>query len=630
MADIQSFTDMDDVIPDAIPDDIQVADSKDDPKDDIEELEASPFITNAPISKLILKDIIKMDPSKYKDNAGLNYCFRILSKKYKHQPKKREIGMIYRELLKKNPETYPYIENLWNALINKSVRSESGIVNVSVSLPPGKFSCKYNCHFCPNEPGMPRSYISNEDVFKRAAVVDFDTVKQVYNRLDVLEKNGHPIDKLEFRVLGGTFSCYEHAIADEFIRDLYYAANTYYEEDDRVRGTIEEEHAINVTAKVHVVGLGIETRPDEINEAEIIRYRRYSVTRVELGVQHTDDALLRRVNRGHGVKHSRRAIKLLKDYGFKVEIHIMADLPGATPEGDMECYKEVLQGPDLIPDYMKDYPCLDVEFTKVKEWKASGLWKPYAEATPDAADLKRVLIYRQSITPPWVRVNRIQRDFKEAKNGLIGYTSVSIKSNLAQIVTREAEAQGIYCQCIRCCEVSNEKYNKKEIQYITRSFMASGSKEYYITAEIPRANRPLLLGFVRLRLGNALENSIIPELKGKTAMIRELHVYGRVKNVGHKDESGAQHFGLGKKLLRMAEKISIKYRYDQIAIISGIGVRDYYRQRGYELRGSYMMKNIKMSFPLLYDLYLPVVYLTDMLIVLFAAAIILLGRLYHL
>jgi len=205
---------------------------------------------------------------------------------------------------------------------------------------------------------MPRSYLSNEDVFKRALVVDFDTVKQVYNRLDVLEKNGHPIDKLEFRVLGGTFSCYDKDLADTFIRDLYYSANTYYEdpENPRERGTIEEEQAINVTAKVHVVGLGVETRPDEIKDVEIIRFRRYGITRVEIGVQHTDDALLRRVNRGHGVKQSKTAIKLLKNYGFKVEIHIMADLPGATPEGDMECYKQVLQGEDLIPDYMKDYP----------------------------------------------------------------------------------------------------------------------------------------------------------------------------------------------------------------------------------------------------------------------------------
>jgi ELP3 family radical SAM enzyme/protein acetyltransferase len=214
---------------------------------------------------------------------------------------------------------------------------------------------------------MPRSYLSNEDVFKRASEVGFDTVQQVYNRFDVLEKNGHPIDKLEFRVLGGTFSCYEHSVADDFIRDLYYAANTYFEDNTnpRPRGTIEEEQAINVTAKAHVVGLGIETRPDEIKESEIVRFRRYGVTRVEIGVQHTDDALLRRVNRGHGVKQSRRAIKLLKDYGFKVEIHIMADLPGATPEGDMKCYEEVLQGEDLIPDYMKDYPCLDVRIIPI-------------------------------------------------------------------------------------------------------------------------------------------------------------------------------------------------------------------------------------------------------------------------
>ena len=578
--------------------------------DDIECITATPFMPNPPKAKLILKDIIKMDPAKYKDNEGLTSCMRITSRKYKYQSTKRELGMIYRQMLKNDPISYPYIENLWNVLINKSVRSESGIVNVSVSLPPDQFSCKYNCHFCPNEPGMPRSYLSNEDVFKRALEVGFDTVQQVYNRFDVLEKNGHPIDKIEFRVLGGTFSCYEYSVADDFIRDLYYAANTYYDTDEkRPRGTIEEEQAINVTAKVHVVGLGVETRPDEIDEAEIIRFRRYGVTRVEIGVQHTDDALLRRVNRGHGVKQSRKAIKLLKDYGFKVEVHIMADLPGATPEGDMKCYEEVLQGTELIPDYMKDYPCLDVDFTKVKEWKAAGTWKPYAETTPDAADLKRVLIYRQSITPPWVRVNRIQRDFKEAKNGankVIGYTSESIKTNLSQIVHKEAEAQGIFCQCIRCCEVSSEKYNKDDIEYVIQPFMASGSQEYFISAIIPPPSggkRPLLIGFIRLRLGDALEKSIIPELYGKTAMIRELHVYGRVKLVGLKDASGVQHFGVGKSLLTIAESISSKAGYEQMAIISGIGVRDYYRKRGYELRGSYMIRKLeKSAMPLLWTM----------------------------
>jgi elongator complex protein 3 len=140
--------------------------------------------------------------------------------------------------------------------------------------------------------------------------------------------------------------------------------------------------------------------------------------------------------------------------------------------------------------------------------------------------------------------------------------------------------------------VSNEKYNKDDIQYITRSFTASGAQEFFISAEIPSHQRPLLIGFIRLRLGNALENSVIPELKGKTAMIRELHVYGRVKHVGFKDASGAQHFGVGKTLLAMAETICVNQKAEQIAIISGIGVRDYYRKRGYELRGNYMMKTV--------------------------------------
>jgi ELP3 family radical SAM enzyme/protein acetyltransferase len=574
--------------------------SKMNSQNDIEDIQASPFITNSRMAKLILKDMLKLDPSEYNDIDGMNRCLRLFAKKYKYYTSKRELGLVYRQLIKINPASFPYNDVLWTALITKSVRSESGIINVSVSLPPNEFSCKYNCHFCPNEPGMPRSYLSNEDVFKRAAEVDFDTVRQVHSRLDVLEKNGHPIDKLEFRVLGGTFSCYDKELADNFIRDLYYAANTYYDlaesasslNELRSRGTIEEEQAINVTAKAHVVGLGVETRPDEIDEDEIVRFRRYGVTRVEIGVQHTDDILLRKVGRGHGVKHSKQAIKLLKDYGFKVEIHIMADLPGATPEGDMACYKEVLQGEDLIPDYMKDYPCLDVDFTKIKEWKAEGKWKPYAEAN-DAADLKRVLVYRQSITPPWVRVNRVQRDFREAKDGQLGFTSDSIKTNLAQIVKDQAEKQGIYCQCIRCCEVGTEKYDKYDIQYKVAGFVASGAQEYFISALIPKERRPLLLGFLRLRIGTELEQSVIPELKGKTAMVRELHTYGRVKHVGMKDSSDTQHIGIGKTLLSIAEEISMRAGYDKIAIISGIGVRDYYRKRGYALNGSYMMKTIE-------------------------------------
>ncbi len=579
---------------------------------DVESLHQKPATLPQELKlKHILISLLKKPADAFPTSDHLQKAIHPLQRIYKCVPSKYDLGILYRRLQKEDPTNFPYHPSLHAILIHKAVRSESGILNITVSMPPDKFSCKYNCHFCPNEPGMPRSYLSNEDVLARASRVGFDTVGQVFSRLDTLCENGHPIDKLEFRVLGGTFSCYDHAIADEFIRDLYFAANTYkcLGTQERAKKSLEEEQAENETALVHVVGLGVETRPDEITEAEVIRFRRYGVTRVELGVQHTDDALLRKVNRGHGLKASKKAIKLLKDYGFKVEIHIMADLPGATPEGDKECYRQVLESdPDLTPDYLKDYPCLDVSYTKIKEWKEQGLWKPYAEQTPDARDLKEVLIYRQAITPKWVRVNRIQRDFKEVmdKSGHeIGFTSASLQNCLAQIVKDEAEKRGIYCQCIRCCEVRGEAFDPSEIQYNVIKFLASGTEECFLSAIVPRPKRDLMLGFLRLRLpSEALKDSVIPELKGPaTALIRELHVYGKVKEVGSaKGQQSAQHLGIGKQLLKKAEDLAVQHGATKLGIISGVGVREYYRKAGFHLEGTYMVKNIPQSIYIFYSL----------------------------
>ena len=208
---------------------------------DIEDItvEANPLTKDAKRIERILADLVLCPPSTFVSTRTFQIVLSDLSRKYKVIPSKRELGLLYKELVKTKPATFPMIPALRNALVQKAIRSASGILNVSVSLPPDKFSCKYNCHFCPNEPGMPRSYLSNEDVFKRAQQVGFDTVKQVYIRLKALEVNGHEIDKVEFRVLGGTFSCYDHGVADTFIRDLYYGANTFYEDQDRPRGTIE-------------------------------------------------------------------------------------------------------------------------------------------------------------------------------------------------------------------------------------------------------------------------------------------------------------------------------------------------------------------------------------------------------
>jgi ELP3 family radical SAM enzyme/protein acetyltransferase len=567
---------------------------------DIEDLEQDE--SKKAIAKKFIEELIELCPEAYDTEKHLSTTLRILSKKHRQNISKRWLSHAYKELSDVNPERFPKNHPLRYAIIKNAVRSASGIVNITVVMPPDRFSCKYNCKFCPNEPGMPRSYLSNEDAVQRAASVDFETVRQVHVRFRALEYNGHPLDKIEFRVLGGTFSCYSHDIADKFIRDLYYAANIWNQEA-RMALSLQEEQEYNTSqAQIHVVGLGIETRPDEIDEDEIIRFRKYGVTRVELGVQHTNDDLLRRCGRGHLVAHSRAAIGLLKEYGFKIEIHIMTDLPGATPELDKECYKAVLQDdPDLIPDYMKDYPCLDVDFTEIKKWKQSGKWKPYAEADGGRA-LKDVLIYRQQITPKWVRVNRIQRDFRPACSGRLGFTSDTLNTNLGNEVTREAEAAGIYCQCIRCCEVRNQKYDANEIKYNIYQLIASGAQEYFIAAEVARPNRNLLLGFIRLRLCHW---STAPRFEAlaaaNTAMIRELHVYGQVNVVGSQGQKGAQHRGIGKKLLGIAEKIASDTGYEQMAVIAGIGVRDYYKKFGYELRDTYMIKKLYTATDFIYN-----------------------------
>jgi ELP3 family radical SAM enzyme/protein acetyltransferase len=577
------------------------------------DIEESPFLTHAgsdsSAARAIVDVLATLPADTIYDNTAFMREILRACRKYKHMYTKRHLGVVYKQVCAERGVA-PRAD-LASALVQKAVRSSSGIINISVVMPPDTFSCKYNCKFCPNETiangaqyDMPRSYISNEDAVARARQHGFDPVAQTHGRFATLEANGHTIDKIEFRVLGGTFSCYGHDVADAFIRDLYYAANTYCQ-PAREKLSLEEEQARNVTARIHVVGLGVETRPDEIKLSEIVRFRKYGVTRVELGVQHTDDALLRRVNRGHGVKASIAAVKLLKEYGFKVEIHIMTDLPGATPEGDKACYETVLLGEDLIPDYMKDYPCLDVSFTEIKKWKADGTWTPYAEQCGGNL-LQDVLVYRQMITPPWVRVNRIQRDFRPANavdDGL-GFTSDTHNGNLGDVVKRRAEALGVYCQCIRCCEVKHDRFDPADIVYTTHAFTASGAQEYYLTATVPRKHRPLLLGFLRLRISATLKNSVLPELVGNTAMIRELHVYGNVMPVGQDSTSGAQHIGIGKTLLAKAEVLARNHGCDKIAVISGIGVRGYYAKRGYTLEGTYMVKVLQREFPWILTLIL--------------------------
>lgn len=471
--------------------------------------------------------------------------------------------------------------------MKKAVRSWSGVLVVTVVMRPDAFSCTHNCAYCPDERkkkgakyDMPRSYLSSEPAVMRAMECDFDTVKQVHKRLDQLKSLGHTIDKLEIIVLGGTFSEYPREYRESFMTDLFYAANTYDStcEYDKQKLSLQHEQTMNVSAKYKIIGISIETRPDSICKQELRRLRMYGVTRVQLGIQHTDDWLLESLNRGHTAEDGVRAIRLLKNNGFKVDVHVMPDLPGATPKEDKLMLEKVITHQDYIPDYMKIYPCLDVEYTQIREWKQKKLWTPYAET--NYKDLVDVIIHAKRLCPEYIRFNRIQRDFPEENENRIGYASETIKSNLRQLVQDECKRVGVSCQCIRCREIKKDTYSA--FWFRVEKYEASGGKEYFISA-VTNTNR--LLGFLRLRF-NGCDEVYFPELKN-CGLIRELHVYGFISSVDGNKSGQAQHIGIGKILICIATIISLWNGYRSMAVISGVGVRGYYKRIGFQLKKPY-------------------------------------------
>ena len=495
-------------------------------------------------------------------------------------------------------------QNIINILCNKPLRSWSGVIVVTVVMKPDKFSCPHNCHYCPNETiqngaqyDMPRSYLSNEPAVARAKQHNFDAVAQVHNRLSMLKKNGHNLDKLEIIVLGGTFSAYPNSYKQEFITDLYYAANTFSHSNQsqilRNKESLQNEQFINENADFKIIGISLETRPDYITKLEIKRLRKFGCTRVQLGIQHTDNDILDYVNRGHHVEASILAIRRLRNNGFKIDLHIMPDLPGSNPQKDIHMITQILEHPNFIPDYLKIYPCLDVDFTEIRKWKLNGSWKPYSDSD-DGTLITNVVLHAKLLSKEYIRFNRIQRDFCEEipEKNIIGYSSKNIRSNFRQILHSKMKSLGISCKCIRCREIKNNSFNPNLISYKINSYITNSGKEFFISANVN--NNQHILAFIRLRIPLNNNDYAFNSIKN-CAFIRELHVYGGVVKVGDiNNNNNVQHLGIGTQLISLAEHIAYNHNFTQIAVISGVGVRNYYRKFGYKFNqdGDYMIKHI--------------------------------------
>ena len=441
---------------------------------------------------------------------------------------------------------------------------------------------------------QPRSYLSTEPAVLRANRNHFDATMQIYDRADALTNCGHLVDKIEVLVLGGTWDNYPLEYQEEFIRDIYFATNTL---ETRITNklSLKEEIKIAQRSKHRLIGITIETRPDYINLRQIRRLRDFNITRIQIGVQHIDEDVLNYNNRGCSIDNIIKGNHLWKNNGGKVDWHLMPDLPGSSIEKDMEMFRKIfsikkistygnnyfkyeLEYPELQADQLKIYPCSVVDWTDIKEWYENGKYKPYSE---NEEDLIKVIAYIKNNIFPWIRLNRIIRDIPNI-NIIGGNKNVNLRQTL---LNRE----NINCKCIRCREVKDNIKDIKNAELFIREYNAINANEYFISFESP--NKKILYGFLRLRINHKNED-LINESLYDTGLIRELHVYGKLINHKKRMENNVQHNGFGKRLLREAERITSNFGMSRIAVISGVGVREYYEKNGYHLDNNYMVKEL--------------------------------------
>lgn len=487
-------------------------------------------------------------------------------------------------------------------IIKKIQKSQSGIVSITVltSGTPeytnkdgfrvkGTFSCLHKCSFCPDEKPsadngwvqQPKSYLFTEPAVLRANQNDFDPIKQMNSRISSLIRMGHIVDKIELLVLGGTWSEYPKEYQEEFITALYYSANVYHDEIKRDIKSLEEEIEFNEYAKIHIIGLTLEMRSDSININEIKRLRRFNCTRVQLGIQHTNNDVLRMNNRGESVQTTIRALKLLKNNCYKIDAHLMLNLYGSSPDLDRLMLSEILENEDLQVDQLKIYPCAVVPFTKIKELYDSGIYKPY-----DDIYLFEIIKEFKMKIKKYFRINRIIRDIS-GHYIIAGYPHEF--TNLRQVLNADMIKNNWSCKCIRCREVKGNKVNPDHIKLEIIQYKGNQGDEYFISYETDK----FLIGFIRLRLNfNYNDSKIIEDLYG-CALIRELHIYSTLSDVGNDlGYHSLQHKGYGKSLIAKAEEIAKNKGFKKMAIIAGTGVRNYYKKQGYELINTYMIKDI--------------------------------------
>lgn len=543
-----------------------------------------------------------------------------LSKKKRELSKKHKIDMptdinIY---LNASKEDAPIIRSY---LQTKPTRTGSGVAVIATMTKP--INCPHgSCIYCPGGidsfyGDVPKSYTGKEPSTMRGMRNDYDPYRIVFNRLEQYIVIGQNPDKVDQIVMGGTFTAFPKKYQHDYIYYSFKAYNDFSKmffkdgeldidkfkeffelpgdindsgRRERIREkilelknkdikTLEEEHSNNEESSIRCIGLTIETKPDWAFADKGIELLNLGTTRIELGIQTVYDDILRYINRGHGAEDAKKAIADLRDLGFKLNFHMMPGLPDTdgtriSKEKDIESLKEIFSNPDYRPDMLKVYPCMVMPGTELEKKYNEGTFEPLS--TEDAAE---IIVEMKKVVPEYCRIMRIQRDIPTY------VTTAGVgRTNLRQYVDELAKKENVHCRCIRCREVKFTEV-KEEPHLIVREYDASGGKEFFISMEADDK----LLGFVRLRLP---PRQLHPSITQTSALIRELHVYGQAVKIGGVDSEKTQHRGYGRKLMQKAEEIAKQHGKDKMIVISGVGVRGYYRKLGYKLEGPYMVKGI--------------------------------------
>jgi elongator complex protein 3 len=615
---------------------------------------------NRQLAKIILKEAVYKN---VQDRKGFQ--------KLRNRVTKQESGIIFHNLyfvkayedmvrsgeLEENP-------TLLGLIKKRSVRTASGVAPVTVLTKA--WPCPGKCVYCPTDVRMPKSYIATQPAAARGLRQKFDPYKQVVVRLRALEMTGHEVSKVELRIIGGTWSSYEKEYQTWFVKRCLEAMSDWKEhgmprsltrnntgstlsildqdfpEEDVCDEEFEVEVKRNETAEVRCIGINIETRPDFIDVEEITRLRWLGVTKIEMGVQTTSDRVQELTMRGHDLQSVRDATRLMKDAGFKVSYHMMPNLPGSTPEQDVEDFEVLFTDSGYQPDYVKIYPCMVIPQTTLSAYmgkrggtvKSRGSSEAGYKLRMDAniriatskdgvreqgseervfysEDWKEILMSHEvysdevltgilkeikKIIPEYCRIDRLMRDIPadEIEEG-------SKVSNIRQIVQQDLLKEGFTCRCIRCREIGDLESHSSDVELVTREYMASEGKEVFLSYESKVLDK--ILGLLRLRLPSSgkhynsqmTENNLLmflPELS-EAALVREVHVYGTQLGVGSSGTGGSsQHVGYGKRLMQVAEDRAKKAGYSRLAVIAGIGTRGYYKKLGYVLEGTYMVKEL--------------------------------------